>query len=65
MQSMNRLTLIGRLGEDPEKYTFQFGDIRTSFSLTTSESWNDDAGERRSARGAPCVRVQPRPGEIG
>ncbi len=45
---MNRVTLLGRLGKDPEevKY-FQNGTAYTSFSLATSESWKDKAGQRQ------------------
>jgi single-strand DNA-binding protein len=39
MQSMNRVTLVGHLGNDPETHTFTSGDVRTAFNLATSESW--------------------------
>ncbi len=45
---MNRATLIGRVGRDPESRTFPSGDKVVSFSLATSESWRDKAtGERK------------------
>lgn len=45
--SYNRAILIGRLGKDPEKRTFQNGGSVVNFSLATSESWRDKAtGEK-------------------
>jgi single-strand DNA-binding protein len=44
---MNRVTLIGNLGQDPEIRSTQSGDRVASFSIATSESWNDKrSGER-------------------
>ena len=45
---MNKVILVGRLGKDPEvRHTNNGGKI-ASFSLATSESWNDRAsGERK------------------
>jgi len=43
MKSLNKATLIGNLGNDPDiKYT-QSGDAVASFSLATSETWKDKA----------------------
>ena len=48
MASVNRVTLLGNVGRDPETRTAQSGDIIVSFSLATSESWKDKAsGERK------------------
>lgn len=46
--SVNKVILIGRLGQDPElKYT-PSGAAVCNFSLATSESWNDKAtGEKQ------------------
>lgn len=41
MKSLNRVTLIGNLGQDPEVKYMQSGDAVASFSLATSESWKD------------------------
>lgn len=38
---MNRATLIGRIGRDPETRTTQSGSKVVSFSLATSERWKD------------------------
>jgi single-strand DNA-binding protein len=41
--SVNKVIILGRLGQDPEiKYT-QSGMAVTNFSLATSEFWNDKA----------------------
>lgn len=45
---MNRATLIGRLGKDPEVKTTQGGSRVVSFSIATSERWRDkNTGERK------------------
>lgn len=45
---LNRATLIGRLGRDPEVRTTSGGQRVVSFSLATSETWRDKhTGERR------------------
>ncbi|CAI3953764.1 Single-stranded DNA-binding protein (Ssb) (PDB:1EQQ) [Commensalibacter communis] len=38
--SMNRVTLIGYVGKDPEIRTTQAGKEVASFSLSTKERWN-------------------------
>lgn len=46
--SVNKVILIGNLGQDPEFRSFQNGDRVASFSIATSESWKDKAtGERK------------------
>ena len=46
--SVNKVTLIGNLGRDPEIRFSQNGDKIGNLSIATSESWNDKAtGERR------------------
>ena len=46
--SVNKVILVGNLGQDPEVRTMQSGDRVANFSLATSESWNDKAsGERK------------------
>lgn len=54
MKSLNRVTLIGNLGQDPEVKYMQSGDAVASFSLATSESWKDktsgEAQERTESR---------------
>jgi len=46
--SVNKVILIGNLGRDPESRTMQSGGKVVSFSIATSESWNDKmSGERK------------------
>jgi single-strand DNA-binding protein len=46
--SLNKVTLIGNLGKDPEIRSFQNGGRAAHFSLATSESWKDkQSGERK------------------
>ena len=47
--SVNRATLLGNVGKDPEIRTMQNGSKVASFSLATSESWKEKStGERKS-----------------
>ena len=47
MKSLNKVTLIGNLGQDREVKYMQSGDAVASFSLATSESWKDkNSGEQ-------------------
>lgn len=46
--SVNKVILVGNLGRDPESRTMQSGGKVVSFSIATSETWNDRAsGERK------------------
>jgi len=45
--SMNRVTLLGRLGNDPEVRSIQDGTQVANFSLATSEKWKDKNGEKQ------------------
>ena len=48
MRSVNKVILVGNLGKDPESRSFQNGGKVVSFSVATSESWNDrSSGERK------------------
>ena len=44
-QSLNRVFLIGRLGDDPIGKTTPHGKSVTTFSLATNESWLSDEGK--------------------
>lgn len=45
---MNRATLMGRLGADPEGKTTQSGNRVVNLRIATSETWRDkQSGERR------------------
>ena len=41
MASLNKVILIGRLGRNPEIYTFENGNKRITVSLATSERYRD------------------------
>lgn len=46
--SLNRVTLIGNVGKDPEIRSTQDGREIASFTLATSEAWKDkNTGEKR------------------
>src|SRR5689334_12193618 len=46
--SVNKVILIGNLGQDPEVKSFQNGGKVCNLRLATSESWKDkDTGERK------------------
>jgi single-strand DNA-binding protein len=45
MSSLNKVTLIGHLGSDPEKKYTGSGIPVVSLSLATTERWKDDNGQ--------------------
>lgn len=46
--SVNKVTLIGNLGADPEVRTMQSGDKVVNLRIATSETWKDkNSGERK------------------
>ena len=46
--SLNKVTLIGNVGQDPEIRTTQDGRELANFSIATTESWKDkNTGERK------------------
>ena len=48
MRSVNKVILIGNLGQDPKIRTTQDGNKVVNLSIATSESWKDrNTGERR------------------
>ena len=48
-RGINKVTIIGNLGQDPESRTFPDGGTVTNISVATSESWKDkQTGEERS-----------------
>jgi single-strand DNA-binding protein len=44
---LNKVTLIGNLGADPEVRTTTGGGRVATFSLATSRSWNSQSGEKQ------------------
>jgi single-strand DNA-binding protein len=48
MSSVNKVILVGNLGNDPEVRTMQSGDEVVNLSIATSETWKDkSSGERK------------------
>ena len=46
-RSLNKVTLIGNLGSDPEVRATPGGNRVAQFSLATSRTWNDQSGVRQ------------------
>ena len=46
-RSLNKATLIGNLGADPEVRSTSGGNRVATFSLATSRTWNSASGERQ------------------
>jgi single-strand DNA-binding protein len=50
MSSLNRVTLIGHLGADPETRAFSDGAMVCNINIATSESWKDRVtGEQKES----------------
>jgi len=47
MPSVNKVILMGNLGRDPEVRFMPNGDAVCNFSIATTDSWKDKAGERQ------------------
>lgn len=46
-RSLNKVTLIGNLGNDPEVRSTTGGNRVATFSLATSRTWNDPSGQKQ------------------
>lgn len=49
MSSVNKIILLGNVGQEPNTKAFDNGDTVTSFSLATSDQWTDKNGEKRES----------------
>lgn len=47
MASLNKVTLIGNLGRDPETRFMPDGGRITNVSIATTETWKDKSGEKQ------------------
>ena len=47
-RGVNKVILVGNLGQDPETRYMPNGDPVTNCSVATSESWKDKAGEQQT-----------------
>ena len=50
MSGLNKVLLIGRLGQDPELKHTPSGAAVCNFSLATSETWNDKASGQKQEK---------------
>lgn len=48
MNGLNKVTLIGNLGKDPEIKTIDEKLVVTKFTLATTESYKDEKGEKHN-----------------
>ena len=46
--TVNKVTLIGRLGRDPETRYMPNGEAVCNFSIATDESWKDQQGQKQT-----------------
>lgn len=65
MASINKVTIIGHLGQDPEVRQFQNGGSLTSINVATSERWIDkNTGEQKEQTEWHRISLFNRLGEI-
>ena len=64
MSSVNRITLIGRLGADPEIRYTQGGQPVCNLRVATTENWNDRDGNRQERTEWHGVTVWGKQGEL-
>lgn len=65
MSSLNQVTLIGRVGRDPESRNTSGGTAICNLSLATSETWKDkQTGEKKEATEWHRVVLYDRQAEV-
>lgn len=65
MASINKVIIVGRLGQDPEVRQFQNGGSLTSINVATSERWTDkNSGEQKEQTEWHRISLFNRLGEI-
>ena len=47
MSGVNKVIIVGNLGQDPEVKTIGSGQTVANLSVATSESWNDKQGQKQ------------------
>ena len=62
--SLNKVMLIGRLGNDPELKTISTGSNVCNFSVATSERWKDKEGQKQEKTDWHRVVVWGRQAEL-
>lgn len=48
MNGLNKVTLIGHLGKDPERLALEAGNVVAKFTLATTEGYTNAQGARQS-----------------
>lgn len=61
---LNKVTLIGRLGKDPEMRYMPNGEAVCTFSVATSETWNDRNGNRQERTEWHYITIYRRLAEV-
>ena len=64
MGSLNKVTLIGNLGRDPETRYLPNGDAVANISIATTDTWKDKNGEKQEKTEWHRVTLYRRLGEI-
>jgi single-strand DNA-binding protein len=64
MASVNKVTLLGNLGRDPEVRYLPSGDPVANFSLATTETWKDKSGQKQEKTEWHSVEVFGKLAEI-
>ena len=49
MASINHITLLGRVGKDPDVGHLESGSTVANFTVATSETWKDKSGEKKES----------------
>lgn len=62
--SVNKVTLIGRLGRDPEVRYMPNGDAVANFSIATEEQWKDRDGNRQTRTEWHSIILYRKLGEV-
>ena len=47
MASVNKVTIVGNLGRDPEMRAFPSGDQLANVTIATTDKWKDKSGEQQ------------------
>ena len=62
--SVNKAILIGRLGRDPEVRQMPNGEAVCNFSIATSETWNDQHGQKQERTEWHAITLYRRTAEV-
>lgn len=64
MSTVNKVILLGRLGQDPKLHTFQSGNCVCNFSMATDKRYKDREGKWTSQVQWHNVKVWGKQGEL-